>query len=57
MARVVISFVFADGDQLQVAVTGKTTYPDALAQMKAEAVAGFRDIASHMLQAPAEDAE
>ena len=59
MARIVISYVFAGGDQMQVAVTGKTTYPDALSQMKAEAVAAFRDVAAHMLQAvPAdEDAE
>ena len=43
MARVVVSYVFADGDQVQVAASGKTTYPDALAQLRAEAIKGLTE--------------
>lgn len=43
MPHIVVSAVFEDGDQLQVRVTGKTTYPDALAQMRAEAITAFRE--------------
>lgn len=46
MARYVASIIFADGDQLQTSASGAASYPDALHQLRVEAVQGLREIAS-----------
>lgn len=43
MARVVISYVFADGDQVQVSAEGKHTFPDALAEIRKTAALAFSE--------------
>ena len=43
MARVTISFVFADGEQMQVTAEGKHTYPDALAELRKTAALAFTE--------------
>lgn len=43
MARVTVSYVFADGETIQVSVTGKRSYPDAIAELRAAAVKGLHD--------------
>lgn len=43
MARVTISYVFADGDQMQVSAEGKRTYPDALAELRKTAALAFTE--------------
>lgn len=43
MARVVISYVFADGEQMQVSVSGRRTYPDALAELRKTAAEAFTE--------------
>ena len=57
MARVVVFFKFADGDTVQAIVDGKTSYPDALAQIRSEAVTAFKQAMDHALglQAPKDE--
>lgn len=43
MAKVVVYFRFADGDTIQAIASGETSYPDALAQLRAEAVKAFQE--------------
>ena len=43
MARVTISYVFADGDQMQVTAEGKRTYPDAMAEIRRTAALAFSE--------------
>ena len=43
MARVTITYVFADGDQVQVTAEGKHTYPDALAELRKTAALAFTE--------------
>ena len=43
MARVTLSYVFADGDQMQVTVEGKHAYPDALAELRKTAALAFTE--------------
>ncbi len=43
MAKVVVFYKFAEGAILQTIVEGKTSYPDALAQMRAEAIRAFSE--------------
>lgn len=49
MARVVLSYQFADGEVIQSIVDGKTSYPDALSQLKHEAVEGFKEAFAYAL--------
>jgi hypothetical protein len=43
MARVTVSYVFADGETIQVSVTGKRSYPDAIDELRSAAVKGLHD--------------
>lgn len=43
MAKVTISYVFADGDQMQVSAEGKHTYPDALCELRKTAALAFTE--------------
>lgn len=43
MAKVVVFYKFAEGAILQTIVEGKTSYPDALAQMRHEAIRAFSE--------------
>lgn len=43
MARVTVSYVFADGERVCVSVTGKRSYPDAMDELRATAVKGLHD--------------
>lgn len=43
MARVTISYTFADGETIYVTASGKRSYPDAMAELRATAVRGLRD--------------
>jgi len=54
MARIVVFFKFADGDNIQVIADGKPSYPDALAQLRSEAVTAFKESLAYTLalQAP-----
>jgi hypothetical protein len=44
MAEVMIVYKFADGDTIQTSVKVEASYPDALDQAKATAVATFKDV-------------
>ena len=44
MARVTITYVFADGDQVQTTAEGKHTYPDALAELRKTAALAFTEV-------------
>lgn len=52
MAKVVVFFKFADGTTVQAIAAGKTTYPDALATMRAEAVRAFKESMAYALGEP-----
>lgn len=43
MARVTISYTFADGETIYVTASGKRSYPDAMAELRATTVRGLRD--------------
>ena len=43
MARVVITYCFADGEQVQVSAEGKRTYPDALSELRKTAALAFTE--------------
>lgn len=49
MANYTIDVMFADGDRIIVRAAGATTYPDALAQLRAEAVEGFKESAAYLM--------
>lgn len=49
MASVKLVARFADGDLLVCKVKGKTTYPDALAQMRHEAVVALDEAARNFV--------
>lgn len=49
MARYEIDFTFADGEQIVVRAVGATNYPDALAQLRAEAVEGLKQSITYIL--------
>lgn len=44
MATVYASYEYADGERVSVSVEIENDYPDALAEAKATAVAGVRDL-------------
>lgn len=43
MARVTVSYEFADGEMVHVTATGKRSYPDAMAELRATAVKGLHE--------------
>ena len=43
MARVTVSYEFADGETIHVTATGKASYPDVMAELRATAVKGVLD--------------
>lgn len=43
MARVTVSYEFADGEMIHVTAAGKRSYPDAMAELRSTAVKGLRD--------------
>lgn len=49
MARFEIDFTFADGEQIIIRDSGATNYPDALSQLRAEAVEAFKQCATYIL--------
>ena len=59
MARVTVSYEFADGETIQVSASGKRSYPDAMAELRATAVKGLRDTLAEVfvIQHPVEGAE
>lgn len=57
MAKVILSYVFADGDQVQAIASGDLTYPDALAQLRHEAVEGFKEMLAYTLAVQSVDTE
>lgn len=57
MARVTVSYTFADGEQIFVTVTGKRSYPDAIAELRAQAVKGLREALAHVMAAQAAPVE
>ena len=56
MARVTVSYEFADGELIHVTAEGKRSYPDAMAELRATAVKGLHDALGEMraFQAPVE---
>lgn len=48
MARVTISYEFADGDMIHVTAEGKLSFPDAMAELRATAVRGLKDSMAEM---------
>lgn len=58
MARVTVTYEFADGERIHVTATGKRSYPDAIAELRAQAVHGMRDALAEMrTRVEAEDGE
>ena len=57
MADVTISYMFADGEAIHITVTGKRSYPDAIAELRAQAVKGLREALAHVMEAQAAPAE
>ena len=58
MARVTVTYVFADGERIHVHVTGKRSYPDAIAELRATAVKGLHEALEGLrVNEPAEEAE
>lgn len=51
MAKVLIQRVFPDGDSLTVQINAETSYPDALAEAKATAIAAFTEATGIILAA------
>lgn len=49
MARVVVFYKFADGTTVQTIAIGKASYPDALADLRAEAVRAFKESMAYAL--------
>lgn len=62
MAEVMISYIFADGEQIHVTASGKRSYPDAIAELRAQAVKGLKDaladvMAAQIVAAPVTEAD
>lgn len=59
MARVHVSYEFADGESIHVTAVGKRSYPDAMAELRATATAGLRDALAELKvhQTPTEAGE
>lgn len=58
MARVTVTYEFADGERIHVTATGKASYPDVIAELRAQAVHGMRDALAEMrARVDAEDGE
>lgn len=59
MARVTVSYVFADGETIQVSATGKASYPDVINELRSAAVKGLHDALVELkaYQAPVEAGE
>jgi hypothetical protein len=55
MARVTVSYEFADGERIFITAAGKRSYPDAMAELRATAVKGLHDALREIfdVQAPA----
>jgi hypothetical protein len=53
MATVTVKSTFPDGETLVVQVSGKTTYPDAVAELRATAVSTYTEI--HRVRIPVEE--
>ena len=51
MARVTVSYEFADGEMIHVTAEGKRSYPDAMAELRATAVRGMHDALAEMRSA------
>lgn len=56
MARIVITHIFADGDQTQVVVTGRNPSPDAFETMCRQAFDAWCDAMSYALAVQSEPA-
>lgn len=57
MATVQVTHHFADGDELRVSVQVATSYPDALSEARATAVAALREAVAMVLELDVEDDE
>jgi hypothetical protein len=57
MASYMIDVMFADGDRVIVRAAGAASYPDALDELRAQVVEGFKESTSYLLaiQAVTED--
>ena len=55
MASVTIMCRFADGDRIGVRVKAETSFPDALAEARSEALTAFRGAVREVMDAQVED--
>lgn len=57
MARVTLSYYFADGEAIHATASGKRSYPDAIAELRAQAVKGLREALADVMAAQAAPVE